>query len=758
MRHQSRTTRNLILAAGSIIPLAILASCASDDQQSLAAQDAKPTYARPAPVWTGEGRPITESLGPRNTNANTSAQLVSQRRLTAERPPNGLSPELFERQPGELIRVKYAARAAKADEVLQVIVGEYLGRDYVIDPKITGNITIDIDQEMTRQDIMDLLGGLCMLHGWSVAEHADVLHIRQAADIAKAADVPILHASTALGTDEPAIRVRTMHYLGASEVTSLLTDLMSNGAKVAAVGQTVILVDTMRQLNKVARVLAALDVPAFNNVEIWTYKLASRSPENAAQLLSTLASETGLISGPDPIVAFVPIPGSDRMMVVSRDPSAHTIVRDLIAEIDAANSATTRWRKIYRIQHYDPTQLKSILEQTFAERMEKSNNDAADTGIRLVLDADNDFMIIHATPDDYAELMQTIQAIDRPPMQVRVQSIILEVELNDALEYGVEYFLNAFDEEGLGVLDLTGAAGVVADPTGSAFFVGGDGLAVVTALETVSDVEILSRPELFIVDNGTGEFQDGGEVPYVAADVDTNVQTDGSTGIRREIEYRDTGVSLTITPKINESGHIHLEIDQEITAVGSESDLGPEFNTRAAKTTVIVPHGTTIMIGGIIRTENRKVNERIPLLADIPLLGAAFQGVSDRQIKSELLLAITPTIIEHPRLIGTEADGMSDFLRRANGVRTALEALAEDPNDGAIIQDAPFAPPKLDAPPIEDEPEADQAEPEAQTTERSDGPPPMPPILEAILGGRLSNPTKEEPQDTPEPPNGAKLD
>ncbi len=744
MRH-SPSSIQLLLAAGAALPLAMVASCASDDQAAVLSPE--PTFSTQVPVWSGEHRPVVQLLSAQEVSEGTGAELVSKRKLVAERTPEGVSPELYEKHPGELVRVKYAARAVQADEVLRVLVGEFLRRDYVIDPKVTGTVTIDIDQDMTRQDIMDLLGGLSMLHGWSISDHAGVLHIRQAKDIARAAEVPILTARTALNTDEPAIRVRTLRYLSASEVTQLVTDLMSDGAKAAAVGQTLILVDTVRQLNKISRVLAALDVPEFGDVDIWTYRLTSRSPEKAAELLRTIASHSGIAGGTNPLAAFVPVPGTDRLMVISKDPSVQTLVRTLIQDVDTTTDAATRSRYLYHIQHFEPTQLTSLLEQTFSERMEKSKDDPADTGIRLVLDADNHFMIIHATPDDYAELMQTVNAIDRAPMQVRVQSIILEVELNDALQYGVEYFLNAVDEQGFGVLDLTAAAGVVANPTGSAFFVGGDGLAVVTALENESNVEILSRPELFILDNSIGEFQDGGEVPFVSADVDTSVQADGNTGIRREIEYRDTGVKLTITPHINESGHIHLEIDQEVSAVGAETDLGPSFTTRKIKTDAIVPHGHTLMIGGIIRTESRHSTDKIPLLADIPIFGAAFRGHDDREIRTELLLAITPTIVENPLFV---SEGLSDFVQRAHGVRDALVALAENEDEGPIIHAAPFMPEQFTEAPEAEE----RRSPEQEQKLDLNSAPPMPPIIRAILGGELNNKQDEHP----ELPDGAELD
>jgi general secretion pathway protein D len=747
MRH-SPNSIHLLLAACMVLPLALIASCAADDQAAI--DPPEPTFTASAPEWTGKNRPVVQMLSSPQGGENPNSELVSQRRLVAETVPDGAAPELYGQMPGELTRVKYTARAAKADEVIRAIVGDFLDRDYVIDPKVTGNVTIDIDQDMTHQDIMDLLGGLAMLHGWSISDHAGVLHIRTATDIARSADVPILKARTALDTDEPAIRVRTMRYLGAGEVTQLLTDLMSSGATAAAVGQTIIMVDTVRQLNKVSRVLSALDVPEFGDVNIWTYRLATRKPDQAAELLRTITSHSGLDSGSDPLAAFVPVPGTDRLMVISKDPSVQTLIRSLIEDVDSTADAAKRTRYLYHIQHYEPAQLQAILELTFSERIEKDQDDPADTGIRLVLDADNHFLIIHAVPSDYAELMDTIAAIDRAPMQVRVQSIILEVELNDALQYGVEYFLNALDEEGVGVLDLTGAVGAVADPTASAFFVGGDGLAVVTALQNESKVEILSRPELFILNNSSGEFKDGGEVPYVSADVDTNVQTEGNTGIRREIEYRDTGVKLTITPRINESGQIRLEIDEEITAVGGETELGPAFTTRTIHTEAVVPHGHTLMIGGIIRTDSRQFVDKIPILGDLPLIGAAFRSANDRDVRNELLLAITPTIIEHPAFVG---QGLSDFMQRARSVRDALAFIAEDEGVGPIIHAAPFmpeqhAPPSLvpESAPIDLVVPISQSEPQTRTAGTH---PPLPPIIQAILGGELRKNKAAQPKESP---------
>lgn len=703
----------------------ILAACASDDQQTAAPPDPD-RILREAPPWDAGDRPISEVLSSARAASGDArpTELVSRQRLdAAQTRVNGADPTMLGEQPGELIRVKYTTRDAEPADVLRVLLGEYLGRDYVLAPDITGNVTMDVDQEMTRSDIMDMVGGLCMVYGWSMEDRDGTVIIRPANEMARADSIPIMQARAAINTDTPAIRVRTLRYVEPGDLSTLLPQFMSGGAKVASVGRTLVMVDTIRQLNKVSDLLGALDVAEFDGVEIWTYRLGSRTPDEAVDVLTQITSATKLAAGTEPLVQFLPLPNTDKLMVISRDPSVQSIVRDFINQVDQATGQIRRSRYLYRCQHFEPAQLATLLADTFADRMATSETDPTDTGMRILAENQAELLIVEATPDDYAELMRVIRAVDRAPLQVRIQATILEVALTNELQWGVEYFLEAYSGE-LGILELTGGTTMPASPTGSAFFVGGSGLALITALARESTVNILSRPEMFISDRGQGKFQVGGETPIVTSDIDSQTQTEGTTGIRRNIEYRDTGVILEIQPRINESGEVRLTIKEEITDVGNETELGPEFTTRLIETDAIVPHGQTLIIGGIIRSEKRNAVEKVPLLGDIPLLGYAFQGIDERETKTELLLAITPTIIRGPI---DNRNMVSDFVRSAQGVREALERFAQQSIGDSLLWISPRQRPAEPTP--------------------VNGPPEMPELLRSILEDPMSMPVIEEPDE-----------
>ncbi len=279
--------------------------------------------------------------------------------------------------------------------------------------------------------------------------------------------------------------------------------------------------------------------------------------------------------------------------------------------------------------------------------------------------------------------------VDRPRQQVALTSIVAEVSLTNNLEYGVEYFLRAFDVDGLGILELAGGASelLTGTPTGSAIFTAADGFAVVQALERESDVNILSQPNVTLSDGSKAMIQVGGEVPVTSGNIDTT-----TGGLRQDIDYKKTGITLEINARINESGDVTLKIKEDIADVVAQSELGPEFTTRMLDTEVTVPHGKTILLGGIIQNRSTDNQRKIPVLGNIPVAGEAFKSRNMIKERRELILAITPTIINSP----DQAPMLvSDFLIAAQGVR---EALYDDLQ--ALQQGVLFTPPSAPPEPV----------------------------------------------------------
>lgn len=727
--------RLLLAACGSALAIQGLAGCASkhDTNPALNGIDIPPAFVRTAPFDPGD-RPVSEPvlMAPRSTAQ--PARLVWSHQLQATPPNEATEPSVIGPSVGELHRVKLSVSEARLPEVLHALIGpDGLGKSYVIDPTIMKSaqtVTMDIDEEMTTQDMRELLSGLGRMFGWTIQETGDAIYIRATKDVAKNPTSPVIEAMAAIGDQSPVIRVRRMKYVAPADLSKLLEGMLSEGGLAVPVGRQIVILDTAANANRIARLLAALDVPSFNGVEIWTYRLANRTPDEAKTLLDAITAPTKLGGGnaQDPVVAYVALPDTQKIMVISRDPTAQSYVQDLLSQVDQPPDSPARNRYVYRIQYYDPASLLNLINSFFSDRVESSGGIGgagavpggggtpvaggpakvpAGTGIRLTLDPKEDLLLIQATPDDYADLLATLRMVDRPRQQVELTSIIAEVRLSNDLEYGVEYFLQALDQKGLGILELAGGASdlLTGTPTASAFFTGADGFAIIKALQRVSDVSILQEPHLTVMDGATATLQVGGETPYPKGTLATD-----TGAVQSATDYKQTGLTLTIVPKINESGDVTLHITQDITNVLGQTDLGPEFVTRKLETDVAVPHGNTLLLGGIIDTTQTKSARKIPLLGDVPGLGAAFQSKVDQDERNELLLAITP------RIVNTPAEGqrtMGEFMMAARGLQRAMYENAASLPPGVLNPTVRQREPavRTDAPPPKSDKAPDQTRP-----------------------------------------------
>ncbi len=726
------------LVAGAAITIAACQSSLTNEQVARPALQTK-LNERARPVYESFGR----AGGP--MDAQTGAVLLDQQRLRAARKDNGFEPEVFDAAPGELKQVKYTAREAPAEDVLRVLVGEMLERSYVIHPAVVKRgetITLDIDEQMSQRDIEDLVGALAALHGWSLDVRGETLFVGPSQGLASVPTAPLLHGKAANPSELTGVRVFRADYLPAKQLADAVKEFLGEGGKTVISGNTLLVVERIRQLNRMADIVEALDTPSFDNAEIWTYGLNNGAAADASRILTSMAQASGLASSADAIVSFIPVPTSNRLIVIANQSSIQPMVRRWIEMVDQPPDAAYKMDPyLYRIQHYEPAALLRNLQGVFVDRIASDGNDQ---GVRLILEQSEDLLTIVASPEDFHEIYAYLRRVDIARQQVGIQVLIAEVTLNDTLQWGVQYFLQGeADNLDFELTALANAFGPVA-PTGTAFLLGTDGFALVEALDQETEVTVLSQPILFARDKEQASFQSGAEVPIVTATQDSATQTGGTTGIRNEVEYRDTGIILDIQPEINEGGSVTLRITQEITDAIQNSTSGidsPTFTLRRVSTSVTVPHGNTVLLAGIV---DKRITDRVgkvPILGDVPVLGLAFQNIDKRNERTELLLTLTPTIINDP------ADSqpiLSEFLLAAHHVVDAVQQfdtvvpsvfLASDPfNDSAIEV-------------YERNPVFDQ--------EQDDLPPPAPadvpgarsgPALNSLdrLAGELSDPDSDE--------------
>lgn len=370
-------------------------------------------------------------------------------------------------------------------------------------------------------------------------------------------------------------------------------------------------------------------------------------------------------------------------------------------------------------------------------------------GPRIIADGRNNALLIKATAREYRMIENTLKKLDVVPLQVLIEATIAEVSLTDDLRFGVRWFLQG-EAEGTGSGSVTfsdAANGAVAQtfPGFSFLFEGADVRAALNALSSVTNVNVVSSPQLMVLDNETARLNVGDQVPVATQSA---VSTDDlDSPIVNSIEFRDTGVILEITPRVSNSGLVVLDVNQEVSDVTETTTSAinsPTIQQRSISSSVAIQTGETIALGGLIRDSREDAVSGVPLLKDLPGIGHLFKTTDRTADRTELLVLITPRVVRDPaqaRAVTLELrqrlHGIEDLQRRvgrgfgssAPDAQTPAGAPTATPDDGAGA--TPPAKPGQD-----DEPKPGQKPLESGSSSGTPKPAPVKPVeTEAGSGG-----------------------
>lgn len=303
-------------------------------------------------------------------------------------------------------------------------------------------------------------------------------------------------------------------------------------------------------------------------------------------------------------------------------------------------------------------------EAAAPDPMEPSPSSSGPVGeppLKIVADETKNSLLIMANDRDYQRVLRVVQGLDVVASQVLIEAVIAEVTLNDNLQYGVQWQLS---KGGTPTATFSNAltGGIAAAFPGFNYAVNAASIAAtLSALNALTHVNVISTPSLMVLDNKTARLQIGDQVP-ITTQTATSVVT-ANTAIVNSITMQDTGVILSVTPRINESGRVQLELEQEVSAVVKTTTSNidsPTIQQRRVKTTVVVNDGEVLALGGMIQEQASKTSNQIPLLGDIPGFGAAFSNRTDGVQKTELIILITPRVVRD----GTESRLVTEEYRR----------------------------------------------------------------------------------------------
>jgi general secretion pathway protein D len=492
------------------------------------------------------------------------------------------------------------------------------------------------------------------------------------------------------------VGVFRINSMTADQMQKSLAQILQNESMDATMARFVVLDsnNTILVVAKTPQILASmrhwiqqLDHASSSALRLFTYEMRYARAGEAAQLVGGALGIQAVASGKDGTAQARPQSGQSAR---TNTPGQRQGMSGGTSPFQGMGSGAPG------SQALDPA--RALLEQ--ARRGDASGTTAGagefGTTARIVADETSNKLLVYSTSDQFERIKDVMRTIDIPQKQVLVEATIIEVSLNDDLRYGVQYYLDKVVNGTKIKGSLTpGSGGTLGPQTpGGSITVGLNTQAIVDALSGVTKVNIISSPNLMVMNNQSARLVVGDQVPITTQTrsdplVNTNVQVSS-------VEFRDTGIIFDVTPRINAAGTVTLDILQEVSAVkqNSSQTLTPTISQRRVTSTVVVTNNETIVIGGLFSSDVQRRRSGLPVLSSIPAVGGLFGTTMNGEVKTELLVLISPKIVngasDARRLTGELKNRISELRL----IETRQLPAAPAPTSARAPRSAPPPPPE----------------------------------------------------------------
>lgn len=581
-------------------------------------------------------------------------------------------------------------------DVAKAVLGDILGVNYLLDPRVEGHITLQTAQPVVRTELLELFNSVIRSSDLSLIDAGGIIAIVPSDRIGAYHTGIAPQAGIAPGIPSAGILRLPLRYIPPSELQRLVAPFISPETRIEAdpVRNQLLVWAPPSEVAVIRDFVELFDVDRFQGVVLELYRLGSGKASDIARDLGEVLDLEGI--GPTgSILQIVPLDRINAILLASPQESYVERAKRLIAELATDDGRADARFYVYAVRNGRASQLAEVLGQAFQTKRdgvgarqarpprlapnlegvelqsgtvepvtsaEIMMSDEEDDGhvTNVVADPSTNSLLIRARPDEYALILEALEQLDVLPLQVLIEATIAEVSLNDSLRFGVEWFFRFGNVEAN--LSQLRTGDVRPNNPGFSLLLGGSDVRVVlNALEAVSDVKVISSPQLLVLDNQTARLQVGDQVPVAVQQAQSVISPDAP--IVNAIEFRDTGVILEVTPRVNPGGLAVMDIGQEVSDVvpTTTSQLdSPTIRQRRISSTVAVHSGETVVLGGLIR-ENRNVGrDGVPILSSVPVLGALFGSRTNSVVRTELLVLITPRVVRSLE----EARSVTQELRR----------------------------------------------------------------------------------------------
>ncbi len=690
------------------------------------------------------------------------------------------------------------------------VVASVLDLNYIIEPAVSGRVNINMNKPVPKEDLFPIFIDILRINGATIVKSGEIYHIVPITEGKKyPSDIEKIDSDFKVEGSELTTYIIPAEFMPSGELAKLLDEFKTDKTLIInyETNNILIITDFKDNLRKLLDIIKILDSGYFEVNKVELIPIRFNKAEDVAKDLEAVFGGGSQNSG----IRFIPIPRMNSVLAVCRSPKALEAVYKWVDKLDAP-SAHGLETFVYKVENTTATNIADILSQLFSDmgaqtvsagsaQRAVSTSETGPAGlptggqsispqlrgttkggegtpiqglsgnVKIITDELNNNLIIQGTQADYEFLLRTIKKLDTLPRQVLIEAKVIRVDLVGALSMGVSYYLQGRSNKyppTTGAIQWSNADG--AGPVGlslntlKVFGLNGsrEVQVMITALETMSKVQIMESPTVLVLDGNEANINVGQEIPIATSTFSNPYLTGGTTDqttptynpTNTQIQYRSTGVNLSVAPRISATGVVTLEVAVEVSSPGSAADGlagSPPINRAVVQTTMVVQDQASVVIAGLIHDNQNSSRSAVPLLGHIPILGWLFGTTTNDSNRSELIVILTPQVVHttegavaSSNVMMQNLDNINKYIQKKKeenefGILKPGLSPMEDTEKKKSQQKKEAAPEPAKAPEPETAPPAEPAPPPPQNP-----PPDTPPPAE--------NPPPAEPQPPPTNP------
>ena len=642
---------------------------------------------------TGSQRPPTEQTAPESpppaVKTPTQRQLIRGNQQFVRAP----AAQPVAKEEGGDIVFNFADQPIEA--VINSVMGDLLHENYSITQGVKGNVSFSTSKPVDKQQALSILETLLSWTDNAMIKQGDRYVILPASQAVAGKLVPQM--SVAQPSSGLSARLFPLRYISATEMQKLLKPFARENAflLVDPARNVLSLAGTPDELANYQDTIDTFDVDWLKGMSVGVFGLQRASvAELMPQLQSLFGPDSGMpLAG---MLRFLPIERTNSVVAISSQPQYLSEVGDWIRTIDEGGGNEPQMY-VYDVRNMKAADLAKYLRQIYGtgaikddtpakvapglrtttlsslntgglqnnppaaeapepEEKEVAPTNALEAGTRITAQKSSNQLLVRTRPAQWKEIEAAIKRLDNPPLQVQIETRILEVKLTGELDLGVQWYLGrlAGNSSSTTVANASGSPGALGGggaglgATDSLFysFVSSNLQVALHALETNGRTQVLSAPSLVVMNNQPAQIQVGDNIPINQTTVNTG---DADTTLS-SVEYVQTGVILDVVPRINPGGLVYMDIQQQVSdaesqSANSDTPVNPRISTRSVSTQVAVQSGQTVLLGGLIKQDNGESVSAVPYLGRVPGLRWLFGSTSKSKDRTELIVLITPKVI-----------------------------------------------------------------------------------------------------------------